>query len=142
MTRPFHLALPTKDIQKTIEFYTKALDCNIGRQDKTWVDFDFYDHQLVFHEVSDIKIKSFANAVDSKQVRVPHFGIILTLEDWTSVSKKLHNLKIPFIISPYIRFKGTPGEQATMFFEDNNGYAVEIKAFRDDAFIFKPFETK
>ena len=142
MIRPFHLAVPTKDIQKTIEFYTTVLDCKIGRQDTTWIDFDFYGHQLVFHEVSDINLQSLTNPVDSKAVRVPHFGVILTLEEWTSIRKKLNKLNIPFILDPYIRFKGTPGEQATMFFEDNNGYAVEIKAFRDDVFIFKPFESE
>ncbi|MBT5954453.1 glyoxalase [bacterium] len=141
MTRPFHLALPTKKLKETEAFYTTILGCTIGRQDSTWIDFDFAGHQLVFHECLGIDIESAANPVDGKQVRVPHFGVILTMEDWKKLALRLKNHDIKFIIEPYIRFQGTPGEQATMFFEDNNGYALEMKAFENDDYIFKPFEN-
>ena len=141
MLRPFHLALPTKDLVATIDYYTSRLGCKIGRQDTTWVDFDFYGHQLVFHEYASFTMPAVHNDVDSKQVHVPHFGIVLTLADWSKMSDQLKALKQDFIIEPYTRFEGTNGEQATMFFLDNNGYAIELKAFRDDAYLFKPFES-
>ena len=135
MIRPFHLALPTTDITATRAFYIDTFNCAIGRSDTTWVDFDFYGHQLVFHE-TDITLPSAINPVDKKSVQVPHFGIILTMPDWTDLADRLVAKNCNFIIEPYVRFKGEPGEQATMFILDNNGYAIEIKAFGDDAMIF------
>lgn len=139
MIRPFHLALPTKSVQDTIAFYEAAFDIRIGRSDTTWVDFDFYGHQLVFHESPNADFKAITNPVDGKIVRVPHFGVILSMTDWIQLKEQLEAQQMNFIIEPYTRFKGTPGEQATMFFEDNNGYAIEMKAFEDDRFIFEPF---
>ncbi|RAP32340.1 glyoxalase [Candidatus Marinamargulisbacteria bacterium SCGC AG-414-C22] len=138
--RPFHLALSTKDIQGTKKYYTEVLELKIGRQDKTWVDFDFFGHQLVFHESLDIEFTSITNDVDRKKVVVPHFGIVLKLKDWHDFSEKLIQKKQKFIIDPYIRFKGTSGEQATMFFLDNNKFAIEVKAFKNDENLFRPFE--
>eukprot|EP01051_Picozoa_sp_SAG22_P029166 SAG22_NODE_10673_length_521_cov_1.319905_1_plen_95_part_10 len=89
MPRPFHLALPTKDLKATLAFYTARLKCKIGRQDTTWVDFDCYGHQLVFHECSDFELKSAVNPVDSKSVRVPHFGVVLTMDDWHELKNNL-----------------------------------------------------
>jgi len=137
MLRPFHLALPTKDIKQTEAFYTKVLGCEIGRRDTTWIDFNFLGHQVVFHEDQDIELASITNSVDSKQVRVPHFGVVLTMEGWKQTRDRLESINTTFIIAPYIRFEGEAGAQATMFFEDNNGYAIEIKAFKDDTLIFK-----
>ncbi len=139
MTRPFHLALPTKDLKGTEDFYVNILNCKTGRRDTTWIDFDFYGHQVVFHQ-TDITLPSAINPVDKKSVSVPHFGVILTMPEWKTLSERLIQTDINFLIDPYIRFEGTPGEQATMFFEDNNGYAVEMKAFKTDAMIFAPFE--
>ena len=139
MLRPFHLALPTKNLKETIDYYMNHLGCTLGRQDTTWVDFNFYGHQVVFHEYSEFNMPNIKNNVDSKQVQVPHFGIVLTLEQWALLRDKLVANQQLFIIEPYTRFKGTNGEQSTMFFYDNNGYAVEIKALKDDSLLFRPF---
>ena len=139
MIRPFHLALPTKDLKSTIHYYTTYLGCTLGRSDTTWVDFNCYGHQVVFHECPTIDIAQATNPVDSKAVRVPHFGIVLTLPEWQKLADRLTSYNQQFIIDPYTRFKGTPGEQSTMFFEDNNGYALEMKAFEDDRLLFEPF---
>ena len=137
--RPFHLALPTKDLYGTKQFYLNKLNCKQGREDSHWVDIDFFGHQLVFHESFDISLKSMTNSVDTKAVTVPHFGLVLSMMDWKKLADLLKKDKQSFIIEPYIRFKDTPGEQATMFFLDNNGYALELKAFEDDRFLFEPF---
>lgn len=136
MTRPFHIALPTANLAETIAFYTRIFNPKVGRQDITWVDFDFYGHQLVFHEFSDAHLPEFTNAVDSKQVPVPHFGVILTPIQWSALATKLQSENVTWIIEPYTRFKGKSGEQSTLFFKDNNGYNLEFKAFADDAQIF------
>lgn len=137
--RPFHLALPTKDLKETQSFYTQVLKCSIGRQDQHWIDFNFYGHQVVFHENKDIDLKTMTNSVDQKSVTVPHFGLILTRADWDHLAEQLQEKKVHFIMKPTLRFQGSNGEQATLFFLDNNGYAIELKAFADDAFIFKAF---
>ena len=139
MLRPFHLALPTLNLSKTIDYYINTLGCKLGRSDTTWADFNFYGHQVVFHEYSSFTMPSIQNCVDSKQVHVPHFGIVLTIDDWELLKQKLLRVNHSFIIEPYTRFKGTNGEQSTMFFLDNNGYAVEIKALADDRLLFRPF---
>ncbi|MBB64830.1 MAG: glyoxalase [Waddliaceae bacterium] len=137
--RPFHLALPTQDLQGTEQFYTEILGCSTGRRDKDWIDFNFFGHQIVFHDCGIPPLGLAKNFVDEKEVQIPHFGVILTLEQWKALAQDLENKKILFIISPYIRFEGTPGEQATMFFLDPNGYALEFKAFASDESIFQPF---
>ena len=137
--RPFHLALPTKNLKETQRFYTTVLNCTIGRQDRHWIDFNFYGHQLVFHENNDIDLQSMTNSVDQKTVTVPHFGLILTRPDWDSCAGQLQEKKVHFIMEPSIRFEKTNGEQATLFFLDNNGYAIELKAFANDEYIFKAF---
>ena len=139
--RPFHLAMPTNNIVKTRSFYVDLLGCRVGREDTTWVDLDLYGHQLVFHDCGDEVFPKYVNPVDEKQVQLPHFGIILTMDQFDTLAKRLSG-HVEFIIEPYIRFKGTPGEQATMFFLDPNGYALEFKAFADDAYIFEPFEQQ
>ena len=139
MPRPFHLALPTKNLSETKEYYLNQLGCSMGRFDTTWVDFNFYGHQVVFHEYKDFTMPSVTNPVDSKEVHIPHFGIVLAMEDWNALADRLMAQKQSFIIEPYIRFKGSNGEQGTMFFHDNNGYALEIKAMKDDALLFESF---
>jgi len=128
---PFHAAFPVTDLNQAIDFYKNILDCKQGRSDKTWVDFDFFGHQLVFHYVENFKQKHYFNPVDKHKVPVPHFGAVLEWEEWHNLKRNLLKNKIEFIIEPYIRFKNKPGEQATMFFLDPNGYALEFKSFKD-----------
>lgn len=137
MLRPFHLAIPVPNLEKARHFYGGILGCPEGRSDKTWVDFDFFGHQLVFHENPNQQIDRFINPVDEHPVPVPHFGVILEWAAWQSLANKLKVNHIEFVIEPYIRFKGKPGEQATMFFYDPNGLALEFKAFKQDAMIFE-----
>ncbi|RAP29505.1 glyoxalase [Candidatus Marinamargulisbacteria bacterium SCGC AG-343-D04] len=138
--RPFHLALPTNNLDKTKAFYVEYLGCKVGRSADTWVDLDLFGHQLVFHYCGPDKYPAYINPVDEKPVQLPHFGVVLTLEDFDELAGRLKEKSVEFIIEPYTRFKGTNGEQSTMFFLDPNGYACEFKAFKDDAYLFEPFE--
>lgn len=136
MKNPFHLAFPINDIKETKSFYKKILGCKIGREDVKWVDFDFFGHQLSAHVKPDELKNIKKNAVDGKEVPVRHFGVILEWEAWHSLSEKLKENNISFIIEPYIRFEGELGEQATMFFLDPSGNALEFKSFKDPKQIF------
>ena len=136
MDKPFHLAFPIKDIEITKSFYSNFLGCEIGREDKKWVDFNFFGHQLSAHVKPDELKLAKKNAVDGKDVPVRHFGVVLGWDEWHDLSKKLKKLKVKFIIDPYIRFKGDIGEQATMFFLDPSGNALEFKSFKDSSQIF------
>ena len=136
MKNPFHLAFPINDISETKSFYKKILGCKIGREDLKWVDFDFFGHQLSAHVKPDELKNTKKNAVDGKDVPVRHFGVILEWEAWHSLSEKLKENNISFIIEPYIRFEGETGEQATMFFLDPSGNALEFKSFKDPEQIF------
>lgn len=136
MKNPFHLAFPINDINETKSFYKKILGCKIGREDVKWVDFDFFGHQLSAHVKPDELKNTKKNAVDGKDVPVRHFGVILEWEAWHSLSEKLKENNISFIIEPYIRFEGEIGEQATMFFLDPSGNALEFKSFKDPEQIF------
>ena len=133
--RPFHLAFPVDNLEKTREFYTKTLGCNEGRSSDRWIDFDMYGHQVVAHLVETIDSVE-TNPVDGDDVPASHFGVILEMGQWIQLSKNLTSLGVQFIIEPHIRFKGEPGEQATMFFLDPCGNALEFKAFNDDKQIF------
>ena len=133
--RPFHLAFPVDDLGKTREFYTKTLGCTEGRSSDKWIDFDMYGHQVVAHLVDDLD-QVATNAVDGDDVPSSHFGVILEMEQWNQLADNLVKLGIEFIIEPHIRFKGEPGEQATMFFLDPCGNAIEFKAFKSDDMIF------
>ena len=133
--RPFHLAFPVDDLEKTREFYTKILGCIEGRSSDRWIDFDMYGHQVVAHLVDELD-QVATNAVDGDDVPSSHFGVILEMEQWNQLADSLVKLGIEFIIEPHIRFKGEPGEQATMFFLDPCGNALEFKAFRSDDMIF------
>lgn len=135
--RPFHLAIPIPNLMKAKEFYTSALGCIEGRSAETWVDFDFFGHQLVFHLNPQQQIERFINPVDEHPVPVPHFGVIVAWSDWEPLVRRLREYGIQFVIEPYIRFAGKPGEQATMFFYDPNGLALEFKSFKNDAMIFE-----
>jgi uncharacterized protein len=135
--RPFHLAFPVNNIEETKKFYTEILECKVGRSSEKWIDFDFYGHQISAHLKPEKCNKALTNGVDGKNIPVKHFGVILTMTDWENLSEKLILSGIEFIVEPYIRFQGEVGEQATMFFLDPSGNALEFKAFKDDSFIFK-----
>ena len=143
--RPFHLAIPVHDLAAASSFYGELLACDEGRRAAHWVDFNFFGHQLVCHlnnDHSDDKRGdngvggSLSNAVDGDAVPVPHFGVILSMPDWEKLRDRVIAAGIEFVIEPKIRFAGDPGEQATMFFFDPSGNALEFKAFADDTRIF------
>ena len=136
MESPFHLAFPVKNIESTKFFYKEVLGCEIGREDKKWVDFNFFGHQLSAHLKPDELKKTKENPVDGKSVPVRHFGVILPWDKWQLLSKKLIKINTEFIIEPYVRFEGEVGEQATMFFLDPSGNALEFKSFKDSSQIF------
>ncbi len=127
---PFHLALAVHDLQLCRDFYSNVLGMEEGRSDEKWVDFNFYGHQFVIHYTGE-KSNTYNNNVDGHGVPVPHFGVVLSMDDWQELAIKLKNFNIKFIIEPHIRFKGEPGEQATMFFLDPSGNALEFKAFNN-----------
>jgi len=130
---PFHLAIPVHDIELARDFYLNTLGCSEGRSDSRWVDFNFFGHQLVCHLDENTPRIAHSNSVDTHAVPIPHFGVVLNIAEWEQLAAKLMSHKIDFIIQPYIRFKGLPGEQATMFFNDPSGNAIEIKAFQNIA---------
>ena len=135
-TTPFHLAIPVQNLENCRSFYRDILGCSEGRSSNKWVDFNFFGHQFVIHETTIIKNKNATNPVDGKNVPVPHFGVVLEWNNWEQLSQKLQSHKIDFIIEPYIRFKGEKGEQATMFFSDPEGNALEFKSFKNISQIF------
>jgi hypothetical protein len=132
---PFHLAIPVKEITTTRDFYRDTLGCKEGRSSDHWVDFDFFGHQLVIH-ISDNAPGVSTNAVDGKAVPVPHFGVVLEWGIFNAFAKACTTKGVQFLIEPYIRFEGLPGEQATMFFLDPSGNALEFKSFKDFNQIF------
>ena len=134
--RPFHLAVPVHDLEVCRAFYREVLKMEEGRSDAKWVDFNFYGHQFVIDETGR-KLSAEHNQVDGHGVPVPHFGVVLTMEDWKSLAQHLKSLNMELIIEPYIRFKGEPGEQATMFFKDPSGNALEFKAFNSLQKLFE-----
>lgn len=132
---PFHLAFPVHDLAAARAFYGGLLGCPEGRSSEDWVDFDFRGHQIVAHLAPDQCTPVQANAVDGQAVPVRHFGLVLPMEDWKALAEELTG-KVDFVIEPYIRFRGEPGEQATMFFMDPSGNAIELKAFADIGQLF------
>ena len=133
---PFHLAIPVKDLSESRQFYGEIFGCPEGRSDTTWVDFDFFGHQLVCHVDPKASNRSVENPVYGHQVPIPHFGIVLDMNSWNELANRLRSHNVDFIIEPCIRFKGQPGEQGTMFMEDPSGNAVEFKGFRDRSGLF------
>jgi extradiol dioxygenase family protein len=132
----FHLAFPVHDLAQSRAFYGELLGCPEGRSSEAWVDFNFFGHQVVAHLAPDETRPAASNAVDGDDVPVRHFGVILSMEQWHALADKLKAAGTRFIIEPHIRFKGLPGEQATMFFLDPSGNALEFKAFGDMAQVF------
>lgn len=132
----FHLAFPVRDIAEARRFYGDLLGCSEGRSSDAWVDFDFYGHQVVAHLAPEECGHKATSAVDDHQVPVRHFGAILPMDEWEALADKLKGAGVKFIIEPYVRFKGEVGEQATMFFQDPSGNAIEFKSFADMSQVF------
>jgi len=135
--QPFHLAFPVKELLETKEFYTQILGCTLGRSSDHWIDFNLFGHQVVAHLKPDEVNLVQTSDVDEKQVPVRHFGIVLEWNQWHAFSDKLKEKGVEFLIEPYIRFKNEVGEQATMFFLDPSGNALEFKSFKDPEMLFQ-----
>lgn len=143
MSRPtpaFHLAFPVKDLEASRDFYGGLLGCREGRSSESWIDFDMYGHQIVAHLKPSAETGGdddlHHNPVDGHDVPVPHFGVVLPWDEWHSLADRLRAANVEFVIEPYIRFEGQVGEQATMFFFDPSGNALEFKSFRDPSQLF------
>jgi uncharacterized protein len=133
---PFHLAFPVDDLVAARRFYGELLGCPEGRSADHWVDFDLRGHQIVAHLAPDAVWSRASNPVDGDDVPVPHFGVVLEMEEWKALAERLRAADVQFVIEPTIRFEGQPGEQATMFFLDPAGNALEFKAMADPAKLF------
>lgn len=133
---PFHLAIPVHDLKLCRDFYTHTLNLKEGRSSDHWVDYDFFGHQLVIHYKENHRSDVTSNPVDGKEVPIPHFGVVLEWTQFHTFADLLKSKDIHFIIEPYIRFEGLIGEQATMFFKDPSGNALEFKAFKDMSQLF------
>jgi extradiol dioxygenase family protein len=134
--RPFHLAFPVRSLAEARAFYGRLLGCPEGRSSDAWVDFDFQGHQIVAHLAPDECARAAVSAVDGDAVPVRHFGLVLAMDAWEELAERLRAAGVSFLIEPHVRFKGEPGEQATMFFLDPSGNAIEMKAFRDLSMLF------
>ena len=132
----FHLAFPVTDLAQARRFYGDFLGCAEGRSSEDWVDFDFYGHQIVAHRVDAAAMTDATSLVDGRKVPVRHCGVVLDLPAWEALAAKFRAAGVAFVIEPYVRFRGEPGEQATMFFLDPFGNALEFKAFREMSSLF------
>ena len=136
-TPPFHIAFPVSDLAAARKFYTNTIGCTVGRSSDHWIDFNMFGHQIVAHyKPADTTAKATSNPVDGHDVPVPHFGVVLPWDQWQSLADRLKAANTKFVIEPYIRFEGEVGEQATMFFCDPSGNALEFKAFKDPSQLF------
>lgn len=136
MKNLFHLAFPVHDLDAARNFYGGVLGCPEGRSSDRWIDFDLFGHQIVAHVAPESVGIRAANSVDADDVPVPHFGIVLPMADWKTLADRLTAAGIKFVIEPKIRFAGETGEQATMFFLDPSGNALEFKGFNDFSRVF------
>jgi uncharacterized protein len=134
--RPFHLAFPVHDLGAARQFYGGLLGCPEGRSGDQWIDFSLFGHQIVAHLHPGLEPRLYHGSIDGHDVPVPHFGVVLALDDWKALRDRLQATNMDFVIEPYIRFEGQVGEQATMFFLDPSGNALEFKAFRDLSSLF------
>ncbi len=133
---PFHVAIPVHNLAECRKFYNEVLECEEGRSSDHWVDFSLFGHQVVIHYKPKAEGELHTNPVDGKDVPVPHYGVVLPWDTFHAFAEKLKAKGVSFVIEPYIRFKGLVGEQATMFFLDPAGNALEFKAFRDMGQLF------
>ena len=140
MAHPFHLAFPVHDLAQARAFYGGLLGCPEGRSSDQWVDFNLFGHQIVAHLTGALRTGETpvppSNPVDGHDVPVPHFGVVLPMDEWRALAQRLGDANVEFVIEPYVRFEGQPGEQATMFFRDPSGNALEFKAFADSSTLF------
>jgi len=136
MNNLFHLAFPVHDLAAAREFYSGILECEEGRSSDAWVDFNLYGHQIVTHLAPDSTGIKATNPVDADRVPIPHFGIVLPMDQWNDLADKLKAKGVHFVIEPKIRFQGEIREQATMFFLDPSGNALEFKGFNDFSLVF------
>lgn len=136
MIPPFHLAFPVSDLDKTLAFYRDLLGCRTGRTSERWIDFNFFGHQITAHLRPEEVRQAQTNEVDGHNVPVRHFGAVLEWEQWHRLADHLKKAGVSFVIEPYIRFEGKPGEQATMFLLDPSGNALEFKSFKDPDQLF------
>ena len=132
---PFHIAVQVRDVAEARQFYGDVIGCSEGRSAETWVDFNLFGHQYVCHLNASLgrdgKVESCFNPVDGHGVPVPHYGVVLRMHQWQELASRLTKLNVEFVVEPYVRFQGLPGEQATMFLLDPTGNALEFKAFQD-----------
>lgn len=133
---PFHLAFPVHDLEAARAFYGGLLGCPEGRSADHWIDFDFFGHQIVAHLAEGMEPRGHSNPVDGHDVPVPHFGAVLSMADWQALADRLTAAGTDFVIEPNVRFRGQAGEQATMFFLDPSGNALELKAMANPANLF------
>ena len=136
MKNLFHLAFPVHDLDAAREFYGGVLGCAEGRSSDAWIDFELYGHQIVTHLAPESTGVRSTNDVDADHVPIPHFGIVLQMDEWQRLAEKLTKMGVKFVIEPKIRFAGEVGEQATMFFLDPSGNALEFKGFSDFSQVF------
>ena len=134
--QPFHLAIPVNNLETTRKFYGEFLGFSEGRSNEGWIDWNCFGHQLVTHLNINHSAEKIINPVDGHGVLVPHFGVVLKWDDWHEFAEKLRAAKVEFVIEPYVRFRGKTGEQATMFFLDPSGNALEFKSFKDISQLF------
>lgn len=137
MKNLFHLAFPVDDLEKAREFYGGVLECREGRSSEHWIDFDLFGHQIVTHLAPNFVRQNITNGVDNDAVPIPHFGVLLSMDEWRELAERLREKGVTFIIEPKIRFEGEVGEQGTMFFLDPSGNALEFKGFRDFSTVFE-----
>ncbi len=136
-TRPrFHLAFPVDSLERARAFYGDLMGCPEGRSSESWVDFDFYGHQIVAHLAPEECQAVATGGVDGKAVPVRHFGLLMAWDDWETLAERFRAAGVDFVIEPYVRFAGEPGEQGTFFLRDPAGNALEFKCFRDEGGIF------
>jgi len=133
---PFHFAFPVDDLAAARDFYGQMLGCPEGRSASHWVDFDLHGHQIVAHLAPDAVRSKASNPVDGEDVPVPHFGLVLAMDEWRALAERLKSAGAEFVIPPTVRFAGEPGEQATMFLLDPAGNALEFKAMADPGKLF------
>ncbi|MFM1991755.1 MAG: hypothetical protein RJA99_4712 [Pseudomonadota bacterium] len=136
VSQPFHLAFPVHDLQAARAFYGGLLGCPEGRSSDAWIDFDLFGHQIVAHLAPSECGHRSTSAVDGDDVPVRHFGVVLGMDQWEAMAQRLRAAGTAFVIEPHVRFKGQVGEQATMFFLDPSGNALEFKAFADPTRLF------
>ena len=133
---PFHIAFPVNDLNASRTFYGEVLGCDEGRSSDQWIDFNLFGHQIVAHLKPGYVSENHSNPVDGHDVPVPHFGVVLSWANWEALAERLKQHNVKFVIEPYVRFEGEVGEQATMFFLDPAGNALEFKAFKDIKQLF------